>query len=209
MSNESGLSSSFEFAVACRPPGISRSPSRNARGRGVTRPALPLPIVALPLRLPDERGFGYKVVPQSAWIFMTPTRFMMAAALALALPFTAPADEPRAVDLAALGQGLKSNLERLQQYASAVQQCQTQLGQLHQQLADAARPGWELYVQAQQTWQGLQQAQRIVQDGSFYLQRLGDLNYYLAHASSAQDQPLSGDGSQAQTRSAVHLQRHH
>jgi conjugal transfer/entry exclusion protein len=134
---------------------------------------------------------------------------MTAAALALALPFTAPADEPRAVDLAALGQGLQSNLEQLQQYASAVQQCQTQLGQLHQQLADAARPGWALYVQAQQTWQGLQQVQRIVQDGSLYLQRLGDLNYYLAHASSAQDERLPGDASQAQTQSAMHLQRRH
>ena len=110
---------------------------------------------------------------------MTPTRFMTAAALALALPFTAPTDEPRAVDLAALGQGFKSNLEQLQQYASAVQQCQTQLGQLHQRLADAARPGWGLYVQAQQTWQGLQQVQRIVQDGSLYLRQFADVNYYL------------------------------
>jgi conjugal transfer/entry exclusion protein len=164
--------------------------------------------VALSLRLPDERGLGYKVAPQSAWIFMTRTRFMMAA-LAIALPFTAQADDTRAVDLAALGQGLKSNLEQLQQYASAVQQCQTQLGQLHQQLADAARPGWELYVQAQQTWQGLQQVQRIVQDGSLYLRELADVNYYLAHASSAQGQPLPGEASPAQTQSAVHLQRHH
>jgi P-type conjugative transfer protein TrbJ len=165
--------------------------------------------VALPLRLPDERGFGYKIAPQSAWIFMTRTRFMTAAALALALPFPAPADEPRAVDLAALGQGLKTNLEQLQQYASAVQQCQTQLGQLHQQLADAARPGWELYVRAQQTWQGLQQVQRIAQDGSLYLRQLADVNYYLAHTSGAQDQPLPSDASQARARSAVHLQRHH
>jgi hypothetical protein len=140
---------------------------------------------------------------------MTRIRFMTLAVLAMALPFTAQADDTRAVDLAALGQGLKSNLEQLQQYASAVQQCQTQLGQLHQQLADAARPGWELYAQAQQTWQGLQQVQRIVQDGSLCLQQLADVNYYLAHASSAQDQPLPGDASQAQTRSAVHLQRHH
>jgi conjugal transfer/entry exclusion protein len=112
--------------------------------------------MALLLRVPDDRDLGYKVAPQSAWIFMTRTRFMTAAALVLVLPFTAPADETRPMDLAALGQGLKSNLEQLQQYASAVRQCQTQLGQLHQQLADAARPGWGLYVQAQQTWQGLQ-----------------------------------------------------
>lgn len=137
---------------------------------------------------------------------MTRTRFMTA--LALALPFTAPADEPRAVDLAALGQGLKSNLEQVQRYASAVQQCQTQLGQLHQQLADAARPGWELYVQAQLTWQGLQQVQRIIQDGSLCLQQLADVNCYLAHASGAQDQPPPGDAGQAQTRSAVHPQPH-
>jgi hypothetical protein len=181
-------------AAACRPAPFAESWP-------------PLPVGALPPRLPDERDLGYKVTPQSAWIFMTRTRFMTAA-LAIALPFTAPADEPRAVDLAALGQGLKSNLEQLQQYASAVQQCQTQLGQLHQQLADATRPGWEFYVQAQQTWQSLQQVQRIVQDGSLYLQRLGDLNYYLAHASGVQDQPLSGDASQAQPRSAAHLQRH-
>jgi conjugal transfer/entry exclusion protein len=160
------------------------------------------------LRLPDDRAFGYKVAPQSAWIFMTRTR-LMAAALAMALPFTAQADETRAVDLAALGQGINRNLERLQQCASTVQQCQTQLRQLHQQLVDATRPGVELYVKAQQTWQGLQQVQRIFQDGSLYLQQLGDWGYYRARASSAQDPPLPGDGSQAQTGSAVHLQRHH
>ena len=134
---------------------------------------------------------------------------MTAAALAMALPFTAQADETQAVDLAAIGQGIQSNLERLQQYASTVQQTQTQLGQLHQQLVDAARPGWELYVTAQQTWQGLQEMQRIFQDGSLYLQQLGDLAYYRAHAWSAQDQLLPGDAGLAQTGSTVHLQRHH
>ena len=134
---------------------------------------------------------------------------MTTAALAIALPLAAHADEPRAVDLAALGQGFKSNLEQLQQYASAVQQSQTQLSQLQQQLADAARPGVELYVQAQQTWQGLQQVQRIVQDGSLCLRQLAEVNYYLAHASGAQGQALADEASQAQAQSAVHLQRHH
>ena len=139
---------------------------------------------------------------------MTQTR-LMAAALAIALPFTAQADEPRAVDIAAIGQGIKSNLERVQQYASTVQQYQTQLRQLHQQLVDAARPGLELCVKAQQTLEGLQQVQRIFQNGSLCLQQLADLDYYRARVSSAQYESFPGDASQTQTRSAVHLQRHH
>jgi conjugal transfer/entry exclusion protein len=126
---------------------------------------------------------------------------MTAAALAITLPYSAQADEARVVDIAAIGQGINSNLERLQQYASTVQQYQTQLGQLHRQLVDAAQPGLELYVKAQQTWQGLQQVQRIFENGSLYLRQLGDLNYYRAH--------VSGDANQTQATSTSHLQRHH
>lgn len=189
------------------------APTRGLAPSPIRRRLAALTVCGIPRRLPGGRSFGYKVALQSAWSFMTCTRSVTTVALAMALPFTAPADETRAVDLAAIGQQIKSNVERLQQYASTVQQSQAQLGQLHQQLhqqlLDATRPGLELCAKAQQTWQGLQQVQRIFQNGSLLLQQLSALDYYRAHVSSAQYQPLPGEASHAESRSAVHLQSHH
>ena len=134
---------------------------------------------------------------------------MTAAALAVALPFTAPADDTRVGNLAAVGQGLRSNLEQWQQYAAKMQQCQSQVLQWRQQLVDAAQPGWKLCAKAQQTLQGFQEVQRIVHHGSLYLRQLGDLDYYRARASRAQDQSLAGEASEGQSQRTVHLERHH
>ena len=134
---------------------------------------------------------------------------MTTAALTTALPFTAYPDEPRGVDVAAVGQGIKTNLEQIQQYASTVQQYQTQLGRLQQQLADAARPGLQLYDKAQQTVESVQQVQRIFESGSLYLRQLTDFQFYRARASSAQAQALASDAGESQGQSPGHAQKHH
>jgi P-type conjugative transfer protein TrbJ len=122
-----------------------------------------------------------------------------AAALVVALPFMSSGTGIPVVDVAAIGQAIKSNLEQLRQYALQVQQYQTALNSLKQQLVDAARPELEIYAEAQNTLQSLQQVQAMFQNGSLqgYLQQFGDLNYY-RNLPPASYQPLPGNASQKQ-----------
>jgi type IV secretion system protein TrbJ len=108
-------------------------------------------------------------------------------ALIVALPFASPGTGIPVVDVSAIAQAVKSNLQQAAAYAKQVQQLQTQLRSYAEQLkqglglAQAA----QVWAEARDTMQQLQGVyqtyQQLTSSGGLqqYLSQFRDVNYYL------------------------------